>query len=68
MITLDELGQFICERCSHKSIRHWELLYECLDCDVRCGMFVPRLEDNELIGELLDGAMDEDLKRLGGWG
>ena len=67
MITLDELGQFICQRCAHKSIQHWELLWGCLDCETVCLQFMPRLEDEELIDQLFGGEMDEMLKRLGGW-
>ncbi len=67
MITLDELGQFGCQRCSHKSIRHWELLWGCLDCESQCEQFLPRFEDEVLIDALWGGEMDEMLKRLGGW-
>ncbi len=67
MITLDELGRFICQRCAHKSIRHWELLYDCLDCEMVCSFFMPRLQDEELIDQLFGGELDEMLRRLGGW-
>ena len=68
MITLDELGQFTCQRCTHKSLRHWELLYECLDCEAGCVMFLPRIDDVDLLEELLNGTLDEMLRHLGGWG
>ena len=67
MITLDELGQFTCQRCAHRSIRHWELLWGCLDCEVKCTQFEPRFSDEGLIDELLNGTMDELLGHLGGW-
>jgi len=67
MITLEELGRYICENCGDPSIRHWELLWDCLDCEVDCGRFVPNTDDEGLIEELWDGSLDETLGQLGGW-
>lgn len=67
MITLEELGQFTCQKCQHPSIRHWELLWGCLDCEVDCQQFAPRPQDDDLIEELMNGSMDEILELLGGW-